>query len=142
MTQNIAYFNNSSHLFFFKLEDHCFMMLCWFSAIQQCKSTINIYIFMYIYPLPVAPPSHPPAMPSLQAVSEHRVKPPVVYSSSPPGIHFTHGSVVMSVLLSPSPSLLPPLRQQVHSFRLCLYFCPANRFINTIFQIPYICVNI
>ena len=58
----------------------------------------------------------------------------VLHSSFPLAIHHTHGSVCASMMLSrlipPSPS--PPC-PQVCSRRLCLYFCPANRFINTIF---------
>ena len=57
------------------------------------------------------------------------------YSSFPLAVYFTCGSVYMSVLLSqviaPSPSLL--LGLQVPSLHLCLYFCPANGFICTIF---------
>ena len=37
--------------------------------------------------------------------------------------------------------LLPPYLQ-VHSLHLCLHSFPANRFINTIVQIPYIFINI
>ena len=52
-----------------------------------------------------------------------------------PTSYFTFHRVYMSMLLShfvptyPSPSLCP----QSHSLCLCLYFCPATRFIRTIF---------
>ena len=61
---------------------------------------------------------------------------PVLYSSFPPAIFFTHGSVHMSVLLSQfvSPSRPPTLGPQVSSLYLCLYSCPANRFISTSFR--------
>ena len=41
----------------------------------------------------------------------------------------------------PLPPLLPPC-PYVCSLCLCLHCCPENRFINVIFQIPYICVSI
>ena len=47
---------------------------------------------------------------------------------------FTHGRVYMPVILS---QFIPPsfshYVHRVHSLRLCLCFCPANRFISTIF---------
>ena len=39
-----------------------------------------------------------------------------------------------------SPSLLPPLRPQDHALRLCLYSCPANKFISTIFLDSRFCM--
>ena len=50
---------------------------------------------------------------------------------------FTYGGVYVSMLLSPfvspSPSWPRALGPQVCSLRLCLYCCPVNRFISTIF---------
>ena len=54
-------------------------------------------------------------------------------------IHFVHISVYMSIPISqfitppPPPPLSPPWRPYVCSLHLCLYFCPANWFICTIF---------
>ena len=50
-------------------------------------------------------------------------------------IYFTHRSVYMSMLFSQSvpPSPSPPLWPHVRSLHPCLYSCPANRFICTIF---------
>ena len=58
-------------------------MVC---AIQQRKSVI------YIYPLPLEPPSHPC---HLTHLGRHRAQPglPVLYSSFPLAICFTCGSV-------------------------------------------------
>ena len=51
---------------------------------------------------------------------------------------FRHGSVYMSMLLSQfiHPSL-PLLRSHIHSLHLCLYFCPANRFICVIYLLLF-----
>ena len=53
------------------------------------------------------------------------------------------GCVYMLMLLSPFILLsLSPLQcPQIHSLHLCLHSFPANRSMNTIFQIPCICVN-
>ena len=51
-------------------------------------------------------------------------------------IHFIHVSVCMSIPISqfiPPPPLSPPWCPYVWSLHLCLYFCPANQFICTIF---------
>ena len=51
---------------------------------------------------------------------------------------FRHGSVCMSMLLSRfiHPSL-PPLCSHIQSLHLCLYFCPANRFICVIYLLLF-----
>ena len=88
--------------------------------------------YVYICPLPLEPPSSPPPHPSTS--SQHRAEPPVLYGSIPLVIYLTHGCVCISVLLSQlAPPLLPPLCPQARSLHLCLYSCPANRFIYTIF---------
>ena len=55
-------------------------------------------------------------------------------------IHFIHISVYMSIPISqfiispsPPPAAFPPWCPYVCSLHLCLYFCPGNRFICTIF---------
>ena len=53
-------------------------------------------------------------------------------------IHFIHISVYMSILISqfitpPPPATFPPWCPYVCSLHLCLYFCPANQFMCTIF---------
>ena len=55
-------------------------------------------------------------------------------------IYFIHISVYMSIPISqfittppPHPATFPPWCPYVCSLHLCLYFCPANRFICTIF---------
>ena len=54
-------------------------------------------------------------------------------------IHFIHISVYMSISISqfitppPPPATFHPWCPYVCSLHLCLYFCPANRFICTIF---------
>ena len=55
--------------------------------------------------------------------------------------------IVVYVCKSQSPSSLcpssPPWCSYVCSLCLCLYSCPGNRFICTIFfQIPHVCVNV
>ena len=64
-------------------------------------------------------------------------------------IQFIHISVYMSIPISqfitpphPPPAAFPPWCPYVCSLHLCLYFCSANRFICTIFQVPHICINI
>ena len=67
----------------------------------------------------------------------------MLYSNFSLAIYFTHGSVYMSVLLSPfHPTLFalcppPPRSPQVHSLhlRLHLYSFPANWFISTNFLV-------
>ena len=79
------------------------------------------------------PPTLP--IPPLQVVTKPRADLPVLCSCFPLAIYFTFGSVYMSMTLShfvlayPSPSPYP----QVHSLHLCLYSCPAPRFIRTTF---------
>ena len=55
-----------------------------------------------------------------------------------PAICFTNGGVYVSVLLFQFVHpLLPPLCSQVCSVGLCLYSCPPNRLINTIFLFSF-----
>ena len=52
------------------------------------------------------------------------------YSKIPLAIYFTHGTIHVSMLVSPFISLSPfPTVSKVCSVCLCLHCCPANRFI-------------
>ena len=147
MDLNLHYFSlNSNVNFFLKtslLEYNCFTMLCQFLLYNKVNQ-LYVYIYPHIPSLLHFPPILP--IPHLQVVTKHRADLPMRCSCFPLAIYFTLGSVYMSMLLSFCPSLpFPPLCPQVHSIRLCLYSCPAPRFIRTIFflfQIPYICVSI
>ena len=87
-------------------------MLCNVELVSavQLKSIRTVCVCMYIYPLPLEPPSHllPPSQPS--RLSEGRkVGLPELYGSFLLATTFTHFSVCMSMLLSQfipsSPSL-------------------------------------
>ena len=72
-------------------------MLYWFLLCNMNQ------LHIYIYLLPLEPPSHPPTpIPPLQVITEHQAELPVLYISFPLAISFTHGSVYVSVLLSQS----------------------------------------
>ena len=77
-------------------------------------------LYVYIYTLPLGPPSYPPAPLPLQAITEHWAELPVLYSSFPLAICLTHGSVYMSVLLCqfvlPSPVFICPLSKSASRF--------------------------
>ena len=125
------------------LEYNCFTMLCQFLLYNKVNH-LYAYVDPHIPSLLRLPPTL--LIPPLQVVTKHRADLPVLCSCFPLAIYFTFGSIYMSMLLShsipayPSPSPCP----QVHSLRLCLYSCPAPRFIRSTFsfQIPYICVSI
>ena len=133
-------------LFFFLtslLEYNCFTMLCQFLLYSKVNQ-----LYAYVYPHIPSRLRLPSTLliPPLQVVAKHGADLPVLCSCFPLASYFTFGSVYMSVLLShfvpayPSPSPCP----QVHSLCLCLFSCPAPRFIRNFFffQIPYICVSI
>ena len=86
--------------------------------------------------IPISPPSW--------ASFPHSLSHPSTSSQAPswspcamlllPTSYFTFCSVYMLLPLSLHTSFpLPPQCPQVHSLCLCLYSCPATRFINTIF---------
>ena len=92
------------------------------SAIWQCESAICIDI---------SPPSsaslphthsHPTPLGHHRATAEL----PVLHSSFPLAIHFTHGSVYVNVTLSVCPPLFLPLCRQLRSLHLRLYSWAAS----------------
>ena len=90
-------------------------------------------LYAYIYPLSLRPPlaSHP-----IEVFREHSAELPVLYSSFPLALYFTHVSVYMSNLISqfipPSPSWLCP----------CLFSMSASLFLPCKQVHLYICWNI
>ena len=72
-------------------------------------------MYTYIPSFLDLPPNSPPHP---QAITEHRAELPVLYSSFPLSVSFTHGSVYMSLpFISCSPS---PTIPRVHMFMLCI----------------------
>ena len=90
------------------LEYNCFTMLCYFLLYNKVSQ-----LYIYIYPHISSHLRLPPTLiiPPLQAVTKHRADLPVLCNSFPLAIHFTFGSVYMSMILShivpasPSPSV-------------------------------------
>ena len=106
-------------------------MLCQFLLYNNVNQ-LYVYIYPHIPSLLSLPPTLP--IPLLQIVTKHQVDLPVLRGCFPLVIHFTFGSVYMSVLLSHFiPASPPPPCPQVRSLPLCLYSCPATRFISSIF---------
>ena len=93
------------------------------SAIQQCEAAKSIHR---------SPSPTPPHPSSLSQSTSLRLS--VSSSKLPQAISFTYGSIYVPVL---PPQFIPPysyrLCSQVCSLCLCLYSCPADRFISTIF---------
>ena len=78
---------------------------------------------------------------NLMYVLQTDCNPPMLYSTFPLVIYFTHSSVYMSIPISQfiSSSFLT-LYLNIYSLHLCLYFCFANRFVSTIFvDSTYMC---
>ena len=100
-----------------------------YNKVNQLYAYVNAHIpsLLHLPPTLLIPP--------LCVVPKHKDDYPVPCSCFPLAIYFTFGSVYMSMILShfvpaypfPSPCA------QVHFLRLCLYSCPAPRFIRTIF---------
>ena len=117
---------------YFLLEYNCFIMVCQFLLYNKVNQ-LYVYIYPHIPSFLHLSPTLP--IPPLQVVTRHRADLPVLCGCFPLAINFTFASVYMSIPLShfipcyPSPSLCP----QVHSLHLCLYSCPAPRFIRTMF---------
>ena len=120
----------------FLLAYNCFTMLCQFLLYKEVNQ-----LYIYIYPLPLGPPSHP-GIPFIQVITEHRAELPVLCSRLPLAIYFTYGSVYMSVLIS---QFIPPSPSPSVSTRLCICISiPAQQICSSVpfFQILHICVNI
>ena len=103
------------------------------SAVQRSESAICIHKSLPFWVSLLL--SH------LTILSHHRAPSwaPYDIQQPPTSYLFTHGSVYMSMLLSIHLLLSftithPCPNQQVHSLHLCLYSCPANRLIITIFH--------
>ena len=99
-------------------------------------------LFIYLYPHISSFLGLPPTLPipPLQVVTKNRADLPVLCGCFPLAIYFTFGSIYMSVLPS---HFIPAYRShspcpQVHFLRLCLYSCPAPRFLRTIFYFIYL----
>ena len=109
-------------LFVFSLEYNCFTMLCQF-LLYNSVNQLNVKIYL----LPLEPPCHFPPIPPVQVITEHHLELPVLHSSFPLGICFTHGTVFMSVLffqlIPPSPS--PAVSTSSFSMSASL-FLPCN----------------
>ena len=80
-------------------------------ALQYCGGFCHVspwtsHRYVYICPLPPWPPSHLPPYPTPEVVPEPRVVPWVI-RHRPLAISFTYGSVYVSILPFPSPSLSP-----------------------------------
>ena len=113
-------------------------MLCQFLLYNEVNQ-----LYVYLYPLPLGPPSPPTPFPPIQVITEHRAELPVLYGRFPLAIYFTHGSVFMSNLIS---QFIPP-SPQPHVHMCILYVCvsiPALQIGSSVpfFQIPHICLNI
>ena len=116
-------------LIYFQLKDNCFTVLHQFLLYNSVNQQ-----YVYKYPLPSQPPDpHPISV--LQVITEPQAELPVLYGRFLLAICFTHGSVYICQCYSFNLShpLLPPLCPQVLSLHLCLYSCPSNRFVSTIF---------
>ena len=103
------------------------------SYVLHMVVTYELYIISHNYVYSPSPRSSYP-IPLLQAITEHQAGLPMLHSSSPVVICFTHGSYICQCYFpSSSYPLLLPLCPQVCSLCLCLYSCPANSFVSTIF---------
>ena len=118
------------------LKKNIITILCQFLTHQLVGTIRHIsqynsmnHLNVHVYPLSW---TCLPSLTSHPSRSSQLAELPVLYNRSPLVICFTHGSVYMSKLLSSSQPLLPA--HHVHmSFMSCLYSCPGNRFICTIF---------
>ena len=108
-------------------------MVCQFLSYNKVNE-----LYIYIYPPISSLLSLPPTLsiPPLQVITKHGADLPVLCSSFPPAIHFTFGSVCMSMLLShfvpapPFPCVLKSvLYVCVFSFFFLLLHCTACRIL-------------
>ena len=97
----LFFFLSVNFHFFFKLEDNCFTMLCWFLLYNNVNQ-----LYVYICPLPLNPPSLQPPNPSKSSQSTAELP---VTRQLPTSFSFTHGSVRVSASLLIRPILCFPL---------------------------------
>ena len=105
------------------------------TTMQISHNFICVCVCVYVY-VSVSSPSwasFPSPFPPLQVIAEHQAGLPVLCSSFPLAMCFTHDSMYMSVLLPQFVLLLALLCPQVHSLHLHLHFFPVNWYISTIF---------
>lgn len=96
---------------FFLLENTCFTelyKLLLYNDVHQ--------LYVYIYPFPFRPPSHPPPIPPLEVITAQGAELPVLCSRFPPAVCFTHGGVYMPSLLSQFIPPSPPLTVSTSPF--------------------------
>ena len=119
------------------LEDTCFTMLCWVSAICQHESATGIHMFPPSWiPLPHPSPSYP------SRLSQSTVELPESYCKCPLAICFKYGSVYVSMLFSPFVPPSPPPPPTVSPSLVSVHCCPASSFLSTIFlDSMYMCLT-
>ena len=101
-------------------------------------------LYVYIHPLPIEPASRlPPSHASRSTQRTQLSSPYYTEASQQASTLHTVVNICHCYSLSSSHPLLPPLCPQASSLSLCLYSCPANRFISTVFleSIYNICTN-
>ena len=107
------------------MEYNCFTMLCYSLLYNKVNQ-----LYGYIYPFPLEPTSTP----SNRSRSSQSTKLSFLCYTAVSTSSFTYYHVHMLILISqfipPSPS---PLWPQVCSLCPCVYSCPAERLISTIF---------
>ena len=110
------------------MEDNRFTVLCWVLLNNKLN---QLYTFIYLPPPSCASlPHSPPPRGSSQSA---RLDSCAVQQPPASCLVYTRWCVYVSAALSlPHPVLHLPC-PQAHSLRLCLYSCPANRFISTVF---------
>ena len=107
----------------FYLEDNGFIVLC-FCCTPVWGSCMYAHI-PFLSSLTLT--SHP------SRLSQHRAEPAVLHGSFPPSVLHMVVYMCRCYSLNSSHPLLPPLCPHAHSLHLCLFSCPANRFISTVF---------
>ena len=112
-------------------------MLCWFLPYNNTNPP-----WLHFYHLPLEPPSPPPT-PCLQIITEHQAGLPELCSNISPAIHATHGSVCMSMLLSPFVPLFPSLTVSTNPFSISVSIPSLQIGSSTpFFQIPCMLTHI